>query len=115
MFWKSQNSKFNSLIARIIQTTGDFIAYYYFHILTFPFLTNFLISDNNILLYQRNIKEISKKYQRNKFLFIEANYFYTLRGLKSLESRFAADKIFNKYSLKVFVAAPSQFCIDLGL
>ncbi|MFA5605169.1 MAG: hypothetical protein WC970_04830, partial [Dehalococcoidales bacterium] len=29
------------------------------------FLTSFLISDNKILLYQRNIKEISKKYQRN--------------------------------------------------
>ena len=65
MFWKSQNSKFNSLIARIIQTTGDFIAYFYFQILTFPFLTYFPISDNYILLYQRNIKEISKKYQRN--------------------------------------------------
>jgi hypothetical protein len=65
MFWKSKNSKISSLIARIIQTTGDFIAYFYFHILTFPFLASFLISDNKILLYQRNIKEISKKYQRN--------------------------------------------------
>jgi len=97
MFWKSKNSKFNSLIARYIQTTGDFFAYFYFQILTFPFLTYFPISDNYILLYQRNIKEISKKYQRNKFLFTEANYFYILRGLKSPESRFAADKIFNYY------------------
>jgi ribosomal protein S18 len=65
MFWKSKNSKFKTLIARLIQTTGDCFAYFYFHILTFPFLTNFLISDNKILLYQRNIKGISKKYQRN--------------------------------------------------
>jgi hypothetical protein len=104
MFWKSKNSKISSLIARIIQTTGDSFAYFYFHILTFPFLTNFLISDNKILLYQRNIKEISKKYQRNikeiskkyqrnKFFFIKTNYFYILRGLKSPESRFAADEI----------------------
>ena len=48
MFWKSKNSKFNSLIARIIQTIGDCFAYFYFHILTFPFLAYFLISDNNI-------------------------------------------------------------------
>src|SRR5690606_13217357 len=108
MFWKSKDSKSKTLIARLYQTTGDSFAYFYFHILTFPFLTNFLISDNNILIYQRNIKEISKKYQRNikeiskkyqrnKFLVTEANYFYILRGLKSPESRFAADKIFNYY------------------
>ncbi|MDX9791572.1 MAG: hypothetical protein RBT61_12135, partial [Candidatus Kapabacteria bacterium] len=60
---------------RLYQTTGDSFAYFYFHILTFPFLASFLISDNKILLYQRNIKE-------NKYLFTEANYFYTLRGLK---------------------------------
>jgi hypothetical protein len=108
MFWKSKNSKFKNLIARLIQTTGDFFAYFYFHVLTLPLLSSFPISDNNILLYQRNIKEISKKYQRNikeiskkyqrnKFLFTKTNYFYILRGLKSLESRFAADKIFNYY------------------
>jgi hypothetical protein len=65
MFWKSINSNFKILIARLIQTTGDYFAYFYFHILTFPFLTYFPISKYNILLYQRNIKEISKKYQRN--------------------------------------------------
>jgi hypothetical protein len=97
MIWKSKNSKFNSLIARLIQTTGDYCAYLYFHILTFPLLSSFPLSENNILLYQRNIKEISKKYQRNKFLFTEANYFYILKKLRFRVSRFAADKIFNYY------------------
>jgi hypothetical protein len=100
MFWISKNSKSKTLIARLYQTTGDCFAYFYIHILTFPFLVPFPLSDNIILLYQRNIKEISKKYQRNKILFTEANYFYTLRGLKFQVSRFAADKNFNYYSLK---------------
>jgi len=119
MFWKSKNSKSKTLIARLYQTTGDYCAYLYFHILTFPLLSSFPLSENNILLYQRNIKEISKKYQRNikeiskkyqrnikeiskkyqrnKFLFTEANYFYILKKLRFRVSRFAADKIFNYY------------------
>jgi hypothetical protein len=75
MIWKSKNSKSKTLIARLYQTTGDSFAYFYFHILTFPFLASFLISDNKILLYQRNIKEISKKqnfiYKINLFLHFE--------------------------------------------
>jgi hypothetical protein len=119
MFWKSKNSKFNSLIARLYQTTGDCFAYFYFHILTFSFLAYFLISDNKILLYQRNIKEISKKYQRNikeiskkyqrnKFLFIEANYFYILRGLKFPESRFAAVGFGQKFKISAVAMLKNQ-------
>jgi hypothetical protein len=69
MFWISKNSKSKTLITRLYQTTGDCFACIYIHLLKFPFLASFTISDSNILIiskkYQRNIKEISKKYQRN--------------------------------------------------
>ena len=71
MYKSIRNIGITSRIARLIQTIGDYFAYFYFQILTFPFLAYFLNSENYILLYQRNIEETIFIYRSKLFLHFE--------------------------------------------
>jgi hypothetical protein len=65
MYKSIRNIGITSSIVRYYQTIGDFLACLYLNFLSLPYLFTPPLLDNIILLYQRNIKEISKKYQRN--------------------------------------------------